>query len=729
MRALHHTPEYGSRRPRLSWRSSAAAVGLAIGVAVGPVVQPAVAQQANPTATPVTVSLQIAQPAAPTPTPQPVVFTNTNQQSLVNGSVPTPVSVASALATPTTGALQLTGCSDQLFVDCTINKSNSPTAEGTLQAWAIQSALQLYKLPPSDAPLLMSNARDSVRGLLLSRLLTASQKPPSEQTPEEAAMLATISDKVKQFHIAVAEDAEALYQSWQVNPFCFQPPQTALAAGGWNGDPTPTPQEQMFQPAPPSYDQFKAWGTAMEMAKLGDNDTTIGDMGLKMKVLAGMGIGYAPAVALAWRAGYNMPESWYRASAPFRFQKFFDLVKQGRAAEFGGNSASTANSGGTSGSSGASAEEVGTQDALQTVTNETSQAATDASVAAQGDAAGGEVITDITASSVDAGLATAEVAETTATTSTVAVAGVSGAILVASSVGIILVCLAALIEGSIDLATRENLPKNLNDAIASAQNSTPDLAGADNALTQEIFASMTAQEALPASVNPGPPPSASDLQINPDPASPLSIHYLSPDGSYHTARAPQKGWWVDTDASGKSQLKLSIDFLDPYQTSWDASRAGSSILLSKDLDANQADLVATTTFQYVDKDASGNLVPREARLAANPTETWSITGTAANIGGDSIAHFNSATGQWTSVDGGAIKVAVGPNGQPWLVNRQGAIFNRTRGQTGYIDGAWQVVPGSATDIAIGADGSVWAIGTQTANIGGNMILHYHPSPC
>jgi hypothetical protein len=214
---------------------------------------------------------------------------------------------------------------------------------------------------------------------------------------------------------------------------------------------------------------------------------------------------------------------------------------------------------------------------------------------------------------------------------------------------------------------------------------------------------MTAQEPAPASVDPGPPPSASDLLINPDnTASPQSIHYLSPDGTYHTARAPQNGWWVDTDSSGKSRLTLSINYLDPYQKSWVASRAGSSILLSKDLDANPADLVATTTFQYVDKDASGNLVPRNARLMANAAETWSITGNAANIGGDSVA----LQLRHRSMDERrrAIKVDVGPNGQPWIVNKQGVIFNRTRGQTGYVDGTWQVVPGSATDIAVGADG-------------------------
>ena len=46
--------------------------------------------------------------------------------------------------------------------------------------------------------------------------------------------------------------------------------------------------------------------------------------------------------------------------------------------------------------------------------------------------------------------------------------------------------------------------------------------------------------------------------------------------------------------------------------------------------------------------------------------------------------------------------AVGPDGQPWIVNKQGTIFRRTKTNTGYVDGTWQVVPGQAGDIAIGA---------------------------
>src|SRR5262249_59628254 len=112
--------------------------------------------------------------------------------------------------------------------------TNTPTAADTLQAWAIQTALQLHKLPSTDAPLMMSNERSTVRALVLSRLLLASQKAASQQTPEEAAMLATISDQVKQFKIGNAQNAEAQYERWLVNPFCYQPPPEALAAGGWS---------------------------------------------------------------------------------------------------------------------------------------------------------------------------------------------------------------------------------------------------------------------------------------------------------------------------------------------------------------------------------------------------------------------------------------------------------------------------------------------------------------
>jgi Tectonin domain len=60
---------------------------------------------------------------------------------------------------------------------------------------------------------------------------------------------------------------------------------------------------------------------------------------------------------------------------------------------------------------------------------------------------------------------------------------------------------------------------------------------------------------------------------------------------------------------------------------------------------------------------------------------------------------------WAGVDGGAVRIAVGPNGVPWVVNSAGQIFRRK-------GGAWKQLPGKAKDIGVGADGSVWVIGTN-----------------
>ena len=114
---------------------------------------------------------------------------------------------------------------------------------------------------------------------------------------------------------------------------------------------------------------------------------------------------------------------------------------------------------------------------------------------------------------------------------------------------------------------------------------------------------------------------------------------------------------------------------------------------------------------------------------------WAIGSAAdiANIGGSHIYYWNAGLGDnygWTQVPGGAVKIAVAPDGQPWVINKQGTIFRMTRGATSYVDGNWQVVPGTASDIGIGADGSVWTIGAagDVANIGGSSIYHYNPGP-
>jgi hypothetical protein len=91
-----------------------------------------------------------------------------------------------------------------------------------------------------------------------------------------------------------------------------------------------------------------------------------------------------------------------------------------------------------------------------------------------------------------------------------------------------------------------------------------------------------------------------------------------------------------------------------------------------------------------------------------------VIGTNPVPSGYGIFQWTSAG--WASVAGGAVRVAVDPSGQPWVVNSYGQIFRRT-------GTSWQLLPGLATDIGIGADGTAWVIGTNTVS-GGHGIYRW-----
>jgi hypothetical protein len=66
------------------------------------------------------------------------------------------------------------------------------------------------------------------------------------------------------------------------------------------------------------------------------------------------------------------------------------------------------------------------------------------------------------------------------------------------------------------------------------------------------------------------------------------------------------------------------------------------------------------------------------------------------------------------VEGGAVRIAVAPNGTPWILDNDGRIHQRTAGQ-------WVQVEGRALDIGIGADGTVW-VTTLTDDWGEDGVL-------
>ena len=91
-------------------------------------------------------------------------------------------------------------------------------------------------------------------------------------------------------------------------------------------------------------------------------------------------------------------------------------------------------------------------------------------------------------------------------------------------------------------------------------------------------------------------------------------------------------------------------------------------------------------------------------------DVWAIGATPV-YGGFNVLHWNPSSWTWDAVSGGAVRIAVGPDGAPWVVNSFGDIFHWT--------GSWQQYPGLARDIGIGVDGSVWIVGKSSVLVNKN----------
>jgi methylenetetrahydrofolate reductase (NADPH) len=100
-------------------------------------------------------------------------------------------------------------------------------------------------------------------------------------------------------------------------------------------------------------------------------------------------------------------------------------------------------------------------------------------------------------------------------------------------------------------------------------------------------------------------------------------------------------------------------------------------------------------------------------IAAGGGAVW-VLGTNAMHGGYGVWRWDS--GQWTSVPGAGVKIAVDGRGIPWVVNRQHEIYSyKPAMQT------WRRLPGAATNI--GANPGVWVTGIDAVS-GGYEIFRW-----
>jgi hypothetical protein len=134
-------------------------------------------------------------------------------------------------------------------------------------------------------------------------------------------------------------------------------------------------------------------------------------------------------------------------------------------------------------------------------------------------------------------------------------------------------------------------------------------------------------------------------------------------------------------------------------------------ILSASLENAKATQVAAaaTSTQTLQKSASAAFnwvsVPGKANdiaVGANGS-VWHI-GTNVVPGGFGIYRWTGAG--WSGVQGGAVKVAVDPQGNGWVLNDKNQIYR-------WDGGKFVVVEGAAKEIAIGANGTIWVLGTAT----------------
>jgi hypothetical protein len=97
---------------------------------------------------------------------------------------------------------------------------------------------------------------------------------------------------------------------------------------------------------------------------------------------------------------------------------------------------------------------------------------------------------------------------------------------------------------------------------------------------------------------------------------------------------------------------------------------------------------------------------------------WVIGNNPVN-GGYGVWQLQGSAWVSDAFQGGGVRLAVGNDGQPWVVNSWGAIYQRS-------SSGWNGYPGGATDLGIGSDGSAWVIGTTPA-AGGGGIYRWIPS--
>lgn len=99
---------------------------------------------------------------------------------------------------------------------------------------------------------------------------------------------------------------------------------------------------------------------------------------------------------------------------------------------------------------------------------------------------------------------------------------------------------------------------------------------------------------------------------------------------------------------------------------------------------------------------------RASAISVGPNgSVWSL-GVTPVPGGFGVYHWDPSNWTWNAIPGGAVRLAVDSEGNPWIVNSAGNIL--------HWDGtAWRQLPGVAGDLALNLNDSLWIVSTITSS--------------
>jgi Ricin-type beta-trefoil lectin domain-like/Secretion system C-terminal sorting domain/Tectonin domain len=177
---------------------------------------------------------------------------------------------------------------------------------------------------------------------------------------------------------------------------------------------------------------------------------------------------------------------------------------------------------------------------------------------------------------------------------------------------------------------------------------------------------------------------------------------------------------VDVNADGTmwiSGTDSRIYFWNSETNTWNYSNGDAHKVAAGPSETWCINLSANYIYRY-NPDANGwEIKPgRAIEIAIGADGTvWCI-----GIGNGGLFKFDNEVNTWIySGVSGMKKVAVDPDGNPWVIRNDGSVAR-------WNGAAWENLPGCLAEIAIGSDGAVWGLGCDWGN-GGYSVWRWNGS--